>query len=87
MDASVVGFVPPMQRTIDAGARRPPPDRGRTDAAIVTARTSCYFQPMNGIRRVKARAKLPTSESFAKLSDHARLPGRFFYRFIAAAGR
>ena len=70
-----------------AGSHKGTAEEAPMDAAIVTAGPSCYFQPMNGIRRVKARAKLPTSESFAKLSDHARLPGRFFYRFIAAAGR
>ncbi|WP_269812743.1 hypothetical protein [Aurantimonas marina] len=42
---------------------------------------------MTRIGNRKARAPLPTSEGFAKLSDHARLPGRFFYRLIAADGR
>lgn len=32
------------------------------------------------------RVKLPTSEGFAKLSDRARLPGRFFYRLTVAGG-
>jgi hypothetical protein len=41
---------------------------------------------MHRIRDMKARLRLPTSEGFAKLSDHARLPGRFFYRLFAADG-
>ena len=35
---------------------------------------------------MKARRRLPTSEGFAKLSDHARLPGRFASRLFAAHG-
>ena len=46
---------------------------------------------MNGFEpsrwRVRGGARLPTSEGFAKLSDHVRLPGRFFYRLMVAGGR
>ncbi|MCQ8783013.1 hypothetical protein [Mangrovibrevibacter kandeliae] len=38
------------------------------------------------IRKIKAHRRLPTSEGFARLSDRARLPGRFFYRLVGSAG-
>lgn len=38
------------------------------------------------IAKPRARPHLPTSEGFAKLSDRARLPGRFFYRLVVAGG-
>ncbi len=32
------------------------------------------------------RAKLPTTLGFSPVADHARLPGRFFGRFLASLG-
>ena len=50
-----------------------------------------FSAAMNGFSkswvRARRRLRLPTSEGFAKLSDHARLPGRFFYRLMVAGGR
>ncbi|MCK5933685.1 MAG: hypothetical protein KAG89_16100 [Fulvimarina manganoxydans] len=45
---------------------------------------NCYFLAMIVIADLKMRRRLPTSEGFAKLSDRARLPGRFFYRLQSA---
>ena len=42
---------------------------------------------MFNIRDLKTRVRLPTSEGFAKVSDHVRMPGRFFGRMFAAHGR
>ena len=39
------------------------------------------------IAKPRVRPLLPTSEGFAKLSDRARLPGRFFYRLVVAGGQ
>ncbi|WP_280138023.1 hypothetical protein [Aurantimonas sp. Leaf443] len=41
---------------------------------------------MSGIGHLRARVALPTTEGFAALSDHVRLPSRFASRF-SAAGR
>lgn len=48
------------------------------------ARPCCYFPSMIMIADLKMRRRLTTSEGFAKLSDRARLPGRFFYRLQSA---
>ena len=58
--------------------RKKPPTSGGVNGGRST---------MIRIRDLKARRQLPTSEGFAKLSDHARMPGRFFYRLLAADGR
>lgn len=51
---------------------------------IVPGPCNCYFLAMIVIADLKMRRRLPTSEGFAKLSDRARLPGRFFYRLQSA---
>ncbi|WP_203566050.1 hypothetical protein [Aurantimonas aggregata] len=55
--------------------------------AIVRRHTCCYIEAMFRIAKPRARPLLPTSEGFAKLSDRARLPGRFFYRLVVAGGQ
>ncbi|UIJ72024.1 hypothetical protein [Aurantimonas sp. HBX-1] len=54
--------------------------------AIVWRHSCCYVRTMFRIAKPRARPHLPTSEGFAKLSDRARLPGRFFYRLVVAGG-
>ncbi len=80
----------PFVRSLSAG-QRVPAAVALWNHSIVMAGPSCYFRAMNGLlrawSRARGRVRLPTSEGFAKLSDHARLPGRFFYRMTVAGGR
>jgi len=73
------------------GLHAPKHPAERLASDIVSAGSNCYFSNVTtflGKRRPAppARVKLPTSEGFAKLSDRARLPGRFFYRLTLAGG-